>query len=131
MKLFLFFSLISAVANSEQCVSYKNTEISGTLYTETFAGPPNYESIADGDKPETYFLLRLAKPACVDGGAGANELEENFTDIKDIQLVLNGESTYESLRKSLGKFVKCNGNLFSAHTGHHHTEILLSEVKCK
>lgn len=131
MRLFLFLTLISAVANAEQCVSYKNTEITGTLYKDTFAGPPNYESIADGDKPETYFLVKLVKPVCVDGGAGADELEGNFTDIKNIQLVLNGESTYDSLRTSLGKPVKCTGNLFSAHTGHHHTEVLLSEVKCK
>jgi len=37
----------------------------GTVARVTFAGPPNYESIADGDKPEMYSTstTRTATPS--------------------------------------------------------------------
>ena len=109
---------------------YKNTEIKGILYRQTFPGAPNYESVASGDMAETYFLLKLPHAKCVADVKGGKQLQENFDSVTDIQLVLTGQSTYNSLRLSIGKPITCTGNLFSAVTGHHHTKVLLSEATC-
>ena len=39
--------------------------LSGVLERQTSPGPPNYDSIAAGDAPETYFVLRLEQPVCL------------------------------------------------------------------
>lgn len=125
--LFIFFL---SLAQADECIHYQGSIITGVLYRQTFAGPPNYESVQQGDLVETYFLLKLPKPTCVSGGKGGEVLEENYPLVKDIQLVLDGSSTYETLRPFLGKQVLCTGKLFSAISGHHHTNILLSKAFC-
>jgi hypothetical protein len=130
MKMIFLLVFISLTAIADLCISYKNTEIKGTLYRQTFPGAPNYESVASGDMAETYFLIRLSKPKCVADGTGGEQLQENFDSVTDIQLVLTGQSTYDSLRPIIGKPITCTGNLFSAITGHHHTKVLLSEASC-
>lgn len=131
MKKLAFLILLSQGCFAGQCITYTNTEISGTLYRQTFAGPPNYESVAAGDIAETYFLLKLAKPTCVSGGRPENDFEENYAAVSNVLLALTGPSAFESLRPLLGKVITCTGSLFSAHTGHHHTEVLLSEASCR
>ncbi len=130
MKTIFLIVFISFTAIADQCISYKNTEIKGTLYSQTFPGTPNYESVADGDMAETYFLLKLPHPKCVADGKGGEQLQENFDSVTNIQLVLTGQSTYNTLRPFIEKPITCTGNLFSAITGHHHTKVLLSEASC-
>jgi hypothetical protein len=130
MRIIYLLVFISFTAIADQCISYKNTEIKGILYRQTFPGAPNYESVASGDMAETYFLLKLPHAKCVADGKGGEQLQENFDSVTDIQLVLTGQSTYNSLRLSIGKPITCTGNLFSAITGHHHTKVLLSEATC-
>jgi len=130
MKIIYLLVFISFTAIANQCINYKNTEIKGTLYRQTFPGPPNYESLASGDMAETYFLLKLPLPKCVADDKEGEKLQENFDSITDIQLVLTGQSTYNSLQFFIGKPITCTGNLFSAITGHHHTKVLLSEASC-
>jgi|GEM_PF-6799494 len=98
MKTIFLIVFISFTAIADQCISYKNTEIKGTLYSQTFPGTPNYESVADGDMAETYFLLKLPHPKCVADGKGGEQLQENFDSVTNIQLVLTGQSTYNTLR---------------------------------
>jgi hypothetical protein len=98
------------------------------LQQQTFAGPPNYESVAAGDKAESFFLLKLTAPICVN--ADAQQQEPSFTAITEVQLILNGASNYDSLRGRLDQMVSCKGKLLSAQTGHHHTEVLLSAAQC-
>ncbi|OHD85133.1 DUF4431 domain-containing protein [Sulfuricurvum sp. RIFCSPLOWO2_12_FULL_43_24] len=130
MNIIYLLVFMSFAAIADQCISYKNTEIKGTLYRQTFPGAPNYESVVSGDMAETSFLLKLPLPKCVSDGKGGGELQENFDSVTDVQLVLTGQSTYNSLRPFIGKSITCKGNLFSAITGHHHTKVLLSEAFC-
>lgn len=49
------------------CLAYGPSLVTlkGVLTRRTFPGPPNYESIRKGDRPETYWLIELAQPICV------------------------------------------------------------------
>ena len=69
--------LFAAGTSANECQNYQNAQLVGTLQQQTFAGPPNYESIAAGDKAERYFLLKLSAPICVN--ADAQQQEPSFT----------------------------------------------------
>jgi len=117
----LSFTVLSYPA---QCVEYepKIVTLSGPLVRETHAGPPNYESIRRGDKPETIWVLRLSKPICVTGIDDINVREDNQ---REVQLVLEAEQ-FKKFRKLVGQRVVVTGKLFHAHTGHHHKALLIS-----
>lgn len=70
--------------------------LKGKMIRQTFAGPPNYESIKKGDSPETYWILQLTSPICVNG-------EEAETNVSDIQLVFLDGKQYVRYRGLLGK----------------------------
>ena len=107
-----------------QCLQYEPTvvNLSGTLARETHPGPPNYESIRRGDKPETIWILRLKKPICVLGRDDINIRENNQ---KELQLVLE-PAQFKKYRRLMGQRVAVTGKLFHAHTGHHHKSLLIS-----
>ena len=57
-----------SMGNSPACLSYEPSvvQLSGTVIRETFPGPPNYESIERGDKPEVLWWLVLSQPICME-----------------------------------------------------------------
>jgi len=75
--------------------------LEGTLVRRTFPGPPNYESIRKGDRPETAWILELGAPVCV------------YPDSAEPDILW-------------GKEVIVMGTLYGVHTGHHHTPVLLT-----
>ena len=122
MTLILLLLLTTHQA-SQQCVSYEPDAVvlKGTIKQHTFAGPPNYESVAKGDRSEQVWVLHLAEPICVSASADW----EKETNVSDLQLVFaNGRKQYG--KSLLGRRVAVNGTLFRAHTGHHHTKVLLT-----
>ena len=109
---------------AQKCVAYEpdTVSVTGTIKRRTFAGPPNYESVARGDQPEQVWVLRLARPICV--SASGDQEEKN---VSDLQLVFtDAEKDYQRYRSFVGRRVTVNGRLFHAHTGHHHTTVLLT-----
>jgi hypothetical protein len=100
-----------------------NVILSGKLERRTYPGPPNYENIKEGDKPETGFYLLLKNPVCYIG----DELSDPSQNVSIVQLVLDKKG-YDKLRPYLGKIIKLKGNLFGSHTGHHHAPILLENT---
>ena len=118
--------LVSASANAE-CLTYnERVTVSGKLTRQTFPGRPNFESVARGDEPETYFVLRLDHAACVRANP-ADDQSVFVPSIRDMQLMLNG-AQFPQLRPLLGKHVRLSGSLEPAVTGHHHTAVMLSDV---
>ena len=107
-----------------QCFEYepKVVTLSGTLRRATYAGPPNYESIRRGDKPETIWVLRLSLPICV---VATDDINVREGDQKEVQLILAAEQ-FKKYRKLIGQKVLGTGTLFHAHTGHHHKLLLLT-----
>jgi hypothetical protein len=110
---------------SAACLPYEPTSVvlQGTLKRLTFPGPPNYESIRSGDKPETGYYLALPSAVCTDSSPDDPNLEAK-SRVRLVQLVLT-EQGYSGLRPFLGKSVRVRGRLFSAFTGHHHAPLLL------
>ncbi len=124
--LFLFMSSVYAAAQGD-CLSYEPTEVrlTGTISRKTFPGPPKHESIRQGDKPEKYWVLHLAKPICTTASVD-NDAESGVTDL---QLTLTGKqyALYKNfVRRKMRVTVK--GKLSHAITGHHHTPVLMEVV---
>ena len=110
---------------TEQCITYEPNTISlyGRITRKVFAGPPNYENVAKGDEAEQVWVLRLNRPVCV----AASAQWEAEANVSEIQLVFGeGSSQYNRYESLLGKKVVAKGRLFQAHTGHHHTKVLLT-----
>ena len=112
-------------ADSNACFSYEPTVVTatGVISKRDFPGRPNYENIAKGDEREIYWVLKLNKTACVIGNK-ENALNEPEPLITDIQLVLDS-AQYDKYRSLLNTPVAVTGTLFHAHTGHHHTPVLI------
>ncbi len=121
LTLFLF-ALTAQASAQKNCLSYDKDAVSltGSISKKTFPGPPNYESIRKGDKPETYWILHLAKPICTTA-SGDNDAEKNVTDL---QLILT-EKQFAHYRRFLGRRARVTGRLSHAITGHHHTPVLI------
>lgn len=127
---FLALLIVAFQALADECLEYSSpVELRGTLRAETFPGPPNYESVAAGDKAETYFFVVPAAPICVRQGDSSG-LEPATAGVARVQLVFVDRSTFGKLRPSLGKGVHCTGKLMGAHTGHHHSAVLLINSEC-
>ena len=122
-------SLLAIGPVAAQCLEYepKVVSLSGTVAQETHPGPPNYESVANGDEPETIWVLKLKAPVCV---LAANETNVRENSQIEIQLVLD-QGQYNKYRGLLGQSVTVTGKLFHGHTCHHHKQLLLrtSEIK--
>lgn len=126
MTLLLLILFITAKPEPvvQSCIASEPEEVllTGRMRRRTFAGPPNYESLAKGDQPERVWLFHLTKPICV---TARGDWEEK--NISNLQLVFPGaQKDYTRYRPLLGRRVTIKGTLFRAQTGHHHTNVLLT-----
>jgi hypothetical protein len=124
LLLLIFLITTEPAPVAQTCLNYEPDTVSlkGTIKRRTFAGPPNYESVAKGDQPEVMWVLHLARPICV-SASGDRKDEKN---VSKLQLVFKGTEDYRRYRSFVGKRVMVNGTLFSAQTGHHYTRVLLT-----
>ena len=107
------------------CLEYERpVQLTGNLIRKTFPGPPNFESVKQGDTPEVAWILHLDKPVCVKARPG-DDFDVAISRLQDLQLVLGNDHDYQRSRKFLARKVIVTGVLFGAHTGHHHTPALL------
>jgi hypothetical protein len=128
LALIVLLGVVAGTSSSgvkQGCVNYEPDTVTlrGRIVRRTFAGPPNYESIARGDEREQVWLLHLAKPICVSPGTDSPK----ETSVSDVQLVFTeGRPQYDRYRPLVGQQVIASGTLFHAITGHHHTKVLLT-----
>jgi hypothetical protein len=71
-------------------------------------------------------LLVLSQPICMEQDRKAPDLNPAHKGIRQIQLVFRNAAEYETLKALVGKKVAARGTLLGAHTGHHHTPVLLT-----
>jgi hypothetical protein len=90
-------------------------------------GPPNYTSIARGDAPEIYYVLEFQPSVCVDADS-TDSGKPAINNLRQMQLVLS-HPQYVQLETWLDRPIRLSGVLFEAHTGHHHTPVLLSDIQ--
>lgn len=133
MKAIFFIVLLSlgyaGFSYSAEALRYDPSVVNlrGKLSLQEFPGPPGYESIARGDKPERLWILTLSKPVRVIATPG-DELMETYDNVREIQLVCF-TGCGEQFSFSAGVTVTLSGTLFSAHSGHHHKSVLMTVSK--
>jgi len=126
--LVFLLSLLTAASSAAnaQCLPGQPSmvRLTGILERVTFAGPPNYESVQNGDAPETYFVLRLPAPVCVLNS------DQSAISANRLQLFLE-PGQYKLFRSRLGKRITLPGQLWPAETGHHHTPLMFTPARNK
>lgn len=119
------YQQIASVKDLDEC--HKDGEsisLEGTLIRMTYAGAPNYESIEDGDEPETFFVLKPDNP--IDCATDSPQ----FGNTKLMQLSLKAED-YQKYQDLVGSKVSVTGTLEYAETGHHHTPLMIDTQSIK
>ena len=125
--LYVLFSLgFAGFSYSAETLKYEPSVVTrqGKLSVQDFPGPPGYESVAQGDKSERYWILTLNTPVHVIASP-KDELMETKDNVKEIQLVCF-MGCGEKFSFSIGESVTLTGTLFSAHSGHHHKDVLMT-----
>ncbi len=119
------FLATSLPAVAASCLHYGGSPVtlSGKVKLQTFFGPPNFGENPDTDSRETQAILLLEKPVCVE--ANPKDYEEAEQNQREVTLVPLGK---ENLKDYEGKQILVLGTLYHAHTGHHHTPVLI-EIK--
>ena len=103
-------------------------KLSGKVITAMYYGAPNYGETPATDKKEYVYVLVLDGTIDVINNVATNkDGEGHHTEIgiKKVQLIPGANI---ALKQMENKKVKLKGMFMNAHTGHHHTEVLL-EVK--
>jgi len=122
----VFSALITAKAAAE-CLPLDDSvvNLTGQIVTRTYPGPPNYEDIRRGDRPETQLVLILPRPICAVGCGITGTIEKplRIDDVTEITLV---PSDTVPRIQAIGKVFTVSGTLFEAHTAHHRTKLLLT-----
>src|SRR5262245_57379838 len=95
------------------CLQYGAVTLTGRLVQQTYAGPPDYESVTRGDQPLVIWVLQVERGLCVDA---ANSSDPSAYNEKEIQLVLGADQYAESpqygpYRQLLGAKVIVTGAL--------------------
>lgn len=95
---FIPWSSPSVAQQEQHCLSYEPTvvKLTGTIISKTYPGPPEYESIRHGDEPETYWLLSLCKPICVNEQEVEKDPDPAQTNVRKIQLVFSSARAYKT-----------------------------------
>jgi hypothetical protein len=117
--------LASPLSHGQGCVAEEDEIVAiGELSRETFAGPPNYESVQKGDKAETYWILTVRQQITFCPLADANGRPHPIGSVNRLQLVVAPD--HPGLRQALiARHAVVRGRIFVAHTGHHHTAALI------
>jgi hypothetical protein len=117
--------LASQLAHGAGCVVENDEiEVVGALSRETFAGPPNYESVHKGDKAETYWILTVREPIALCPLSSADREPHTLGNVGRFQLLIDGEQR-SVMRALIARHAWVRGRIFIAHTGHHHTAALI------
>jgi len=105
----------------------KVVDLCGVIIILQFPGPPNYESIKNGDADETGGYLMLNKPIDVTLLPKIVSNDSPEKNVKLIQLVVFNQRFWQKIKE--GNVVHVTGTLFRALTGHHHARVLLKIKK--
>ncbi|SRR5713226_8118465 len=99
--------------------------LTGRVVYRTFYGPPNYGENPKTDSRETQDILLLDSAVDVIA-TGNDQMAQTERRVTRITLVID-----HSIKHLIGKRVMIEGTLFHAHTGHHHTKVLVTVSSIK
>lgn len=130
----LSFTALQAEAAEKLSYEPKVVSLTGTIVPETFPGPPNYSSVAEGDKAEEYWILHLKKAIEVQADKGSDSFNEAEQNVTRIQLIMSDSGKYKTPEAKYkawkplikkGVIVVATGTLSHSNNGHHHTKVLM------
>lgn len=99
------------------------TTLSGTLKNDkVFYGPPGYGEDPKHDRQEKPIRLVLDTPIDVEGRKDDPINSESEKAVRELTIV---PGKVQDLKDHLGQHVTVTGKMFHAHTGHHHTAVLI------
>jgi hypothetical protein len=114
-------------AQSECLKDGQDVTLEGRISRETFPGPPNYQSIDDGDAPETTWIFTIAAPHCVVAESMEDgSLYEVAKSTTRFQLVLSDAADFERHKALVDNRAIIEGQIFVGHTGHYHTKAAIT-----
>ncbi len=117
---------------ADSCYHYRPAPVSltGRLIQRTLPGPPNYQSIARGDRPQVVDLLILDTPICTLADYKDSPNTDAFQGQDTIQ-VRRAESTWREVRRLSGRRVVVTGTLAEWALGPDRTPVVIdpSEVR--
>lgn len=112
--------------NPRELLDGQNTVIYGKVVEQLFPGPPNYESINNGDAPQFYWILYTNEPIQIVARSMESGEISDCGPTCSFQLAVPSEF-YDKKHSVLGKYVEVSGSVLAGHTGHHKTKAL---IKC-
>lgn len=112
----LFLLLIAASWSgpvAAYCLYYGDVSLTGRLVQQTYAGPPDFESVTKGDAPLVIWILQLDTGVCITSDSASYP---NVYNEREIQLVLGNDqyartAPYVEYRYLLGKKISVTGTL--------------------
>jgi hypothetical protein len=96
--------------------------LEGRLSRHVFPGPPNYEDVRRGDRPEPGYILTLPAPICIDDGG---EFADPGLRFDRVHLYTGNDALWPRLRAGVGHRVRVQGHGFPAETGHHRAPLVV------
>ena len=118
-------------ARGDSCYHYAPApvELTGRLIQRTLPGPPNYQSIARGDRPELVDLLILDAPICTI--ADYKGVSTDAFQGQDTIQVRRAEATWRDVRRLTGQRVTVTGGLAEWALGKDHTPVLIDPTEVR
>jgi len=117
---------------ADSCYHYRPASVSltGRLIQRTLPGPPNYQSIARGDRPQVVDLLILDAPICTIPDYKDSSNTDAFQGQDTIQ-VRRTESTWREVRRLSGRRVAVTGTLAEWALGPDRTPVVIDPTEVR
>ena len=109
----LLFAASWSGSLAARCLYYGDVSLTGRLVQQTYAGPPDFESVTKGDAPLVIWILQLDTGVCITSDSASYP---NVYNEREIQLVLGNDqyartAPYVEYRYLLGKKISVTGML--------------------
>ncbi len=117
---------------ADSCYHYRpaSVALTGRLIRRTLPGPPNYQSIARGDRPQVVDLLILDAPICTIADYKDSPNTDAFQGQDTIQ-VRRAESTSRDVRRLSGHRVVVTGTLAEWALGPDRTPVVIDPTEVR
>jgi hypothetical protein len=111
---------------ADSCYHYRPAPVSltGRLIQRTLPGPPNYQSIKRGDRPQVVDLLILDAPICTIPDYKDSPNTDPFQGQDTVQ-VRRAEATWREIRRLSGRHVIVTGTLAEWALGPDRTPVVI------
>jgi hypothetical protein len=110
---FVLSATLWSASPAADCLYYGDVKLTGRLVQQTYPGPPDFESVTEGDAPLVIWILQLDYSVCIVRGDSSYS---GTYPVREIQLVLDNDpyartAGYERYRHLLGQRIAVSGRL--------------------